>query len=100
MGPILRMLVGLVIGGLGTRLMGLVARLPALPATARVARGTTRRGFLRNAALGSVGVVLVEIVAGSVYFAWPNKRGPFGSKIAVSASDIPAVNAAPFRSVQ
>ena len=100
MGPILRMLVGLVLGGLGARLIGLVGRLAALPATARVARGTTRRGFVRNAALGSAGVVLAEITAGFIWFAWPNKRGPFGSKISVSASDIPPVNGEPFRSVQ
>lgn len=98
--PVVRTVFGLVLGWLGARVIGLLVWLHVVPATARVARGTTRRSFVRNAALGSVGVVLAEAAAGFVWFFWPNKRGPFGSKIAVGAADIPAVGAAPFLSSQ
>ena len=55
----------------------------------------SRRFFLRNAVLGSVGLLLAEVLAGIGYFFWPNKTGTFGSKIIVPATRIPEVGAPP-----
>jgi cytochrome b6-f complex iron-sulfur subunit len=60
-------------------------------------RRVTRRSFLRNVVLGSVGVVALEAVAGFVYFFWPNKTGAFGGEIAVPVSLIPPIGSAPYR---
>ncbi len=57
-----------------------------------------RRQFIRNAALGAVGSVLAFVGAGFGLLLWPNKTGAFGSELTVSAADVPAVNAPPFRS--
>lgn len=100
MGSLIRTVFGMVVGGLGVRLVGLLARLHVVPAGRSVARRATRRTFVRNAALGSVGIVLAEAVAGFVYFFWPNKRGPFGSVISVSAADVPEVNGPPLPNQQ
>lgn len=62
----------------------------------RGANRVTRRTFLRNTLLGSVGVVALQAVGGFVYFFWPNKTGAFGKEITVPMSAVPAVGAAPY----
>ena len=57
-----------------------------------------RRQFLRNAVLGAVGSVLALLGAGFGLLLWPRKTGAFGGELTVSADDVPAVNAPPFRS--
>jgi cytochrome b6-f complex iron-sulfur subunit len=56
----------------------------------------TRRGFIRNAALASVVIILAELTAGFVRFFWPNKTTAFGQALDVPATDVPAVMAVPF----
>lgn len=92
-----RILFGLVIGGIAARLMALLARFQL--GHGSMAKKATRRTFLRNAALGSAGVVLAEIVGGFLYFWWPNKTGAFGSELPVSASVVPPVGGVPYRDV-
>ena len=71
----------------GLVLMPLVVRIAALAGWfqqhASGSRRVTRRSFLRNAVLGSVGVVLLQAVGGFVYFFWPNKTGAFGGEITI-----------------
>ena len=87
-----RTLFGLALAPLMTRLALLSGRLQQPGAAKRV----TRRSFLRNAVLGSVGVVLLELTGGFVYFFWPNKTGAFGSKVTVAKAALPAVGADPY----
>lgn len=94
--PLLRTLSGLLLGGLGARLVGLLGRFHVSP-NGRP-RKLSRRGFTRNAALAASGVVAAEIGAGFLWFFWPNKTGAFGSDITVQASEIPEVGAPPLRS--
>jgi cytochrome b6-f complex iron-sulfur subunit len=61
-------------------------------------RRVTRRTFLRNTVLGGVGIVLLELAGGFVYFFWPNKTGAFGKEIPVPTAAIPAVGAPPYTS--
>jgi cytochrome b6-f complex iron-sulfur subunit len=94
--PLLRTLSGLLLGGLGARLLGLLGRFHVSP-NGRPKK-LSRRGFTRNAALAASGVVAAEIGAGFLWFYWPNKTGAFGSDITVQASEIPAeVGAPPLR---
>jgi cytochrome b6-f complex iron-sulfur subunit len=95
--PLGRALVGVVLGGVGARALGLLARLHVGPGS--MARKATRRTFVRNAALGSSAVVLAEITAGAVWLMWPNKTGEFGGEIPLSAETIPEVNAEPYLNV-
>jgi len=60
------------------------------------ARRVTRRTFLRNTVLGSIGVVLLEVAGGFIYYFWPNKTGAFGKELTVPLSDVPPVGAAPY----
>lgn len=92
MGALVRTVIGLIIVPVIGKLATLMARLNGHRGSARV----TRRTFLRNTVLGSVGVVLLEVAGGFVYFFWPNKTGAFGKEITVAAESIPAVGAAPF----
>ncbi len=93
--PVLRTIVGLLVGGLGARLIGLLGRFHVGPSSGP--KKTSRRSFTRNAALGAVGVVLAEVAGGFVWFFWPNKTGAFGSEINVAAENVPAADAPPFR---
>ena len=95
MKPLMRTLFGLVVGGLGARVLGLLGRFH-IGSPAR-GRGVTRRSFVRNAALGSVLIILAEIGLGFVRFFWPNKTTAFGSKLDVSSDNIPDVKGTPFR---
>ncbi|HUG16245.1 MAG TPA: Rieske 2Fe-2S domain-containing protein [Thermomicrobiales bacterium] len=85
----------------GMLLVPLIMRLAALASWLQQHSGgtrrVTRRSFLRNAVLGSVGVVSLQITGGFVYFFWPNKTGAFGGEIAVPASAVPEVGAPPYR---
>jgi len=60
----------------------------------------TRRGFVRNAALGSVATVLAGSAISFYQFFTPNKTGAFGGDINVSASQVPAVGAPPLKNAQ
>jgi len=55
-----------------------------------------RRSFVRNAALGSVGVL--STLGGGVFvrLLWPNKTGDFGKELRVAAVNVPAVGAQPY----
>lgn len=85
----------------GLALMPVLVRVAALASWLQQhpsgSKRVTRRSFLRNAVLGSVGVVTLQIAGGFVYFFWPNKTGAFGGDIAVPASVLPPVGGAPYR---
>lgn len=90
MGPLFRTIVGLVVGGIASRLLGLVGHF-------RASRMATRRTFVRNAALGATGIVGAIGAAGFGALLWPNKTGAFGSVLTVTADQVPEVGAEPFR---
>ena len=56
-----------------------------------------RRGFVRNAVLGAVGIVMAELTVGTYLLFRPNKTGTFGRALTVSKVNVPPVNGAPFR---
>ena len=85
--PLLRTLLGVIVGGIAT----VWRAVPHGP------KKSSRRTFTRNAALGSVGIVLAELAAGTVYLLWPNKTGAFGQEITVAAENVPPVGGEPFR---
>lgn len=89
----MRTIVGLGLGWIGARLLAVLSQLHVVPTPA--AKRTSRRGFVRNAALGTIGVVLAEIAGGVVWLLWPNKTGAFGGDITVAAADVPPVNGKP-----
>jgi cytochrome b6-f complex iron-sulfur subunit len=93
MRSLLRMLFGLAAGGLGARLLVLLGRFHVGPARSR---GVTRRGFVRNAALGSVLIILAELGAGFVRFIWPNKTTAFGKALTVTGTNVPEVHGEPY----
>jgi cytochrome b6-f complex iron-sulfur subunit len=94
--PLIRTLVGLIVGWLGAHLVAMLGRFQHSP----MARRTTRRMFTRNAALGAVGIVTAEITVGTGLLMWPNKTGAFGSELSVSAVDVPPVMGKPFQHMQ
>ena len=79
--------------GLPFLVMGVVGLLRCL----RVVPSVQRRQFLRNAALGAVGSVLMMFGASFGLLLWPRKTGAFGSELTVRADAVPAVNAPPYR---
>ena len=93
MKPLVRTIFGLGFGWVAARILGLLGRFQG-------SRLTTRRTFVRNAALGSIGVLLAEVGAFFVRLLWPNKTGAFGSELTVSPGDVPGVMDPPFRNVQ
>lgn len=95
---LMRTLSGLVVGGATARLLAVVSRLRT--GHSAVERKVPRRSFVRNAALGSVLVILGQFGFLFVRFFWPNKTGAFGSEISVPAANVPPVNGTPFRDVQ
>lgn len=97
MGALLRTIGGLLLGSLVGRLAGLSARLHSAPQTGSGLRKVARRGFVRNAVLGSVGVVLAETAIGTYLLFKPNKTSAFGSEITVPATLVPDVGAAPLK---
>jgi len=54
---------------------------PAAPRPAPKKSKVSRRSFLRNAWLGTLGASLAGFGAGTVYFLWPNLSEGFGTKI-------------------
>jgi cytochrome b6-f complex iron-sulfur subunit len=96
--PLLRTLVGVVLGGILGRIAILMARLQGSHTTE--SKKIVRRGFLRNATLGAVVILLAQFTAGFVRFFWPNKTGAFGKELTVSAANIPPVDGTPFTDTQ
>ncbi len=92
--PLIRTLFGVVLGGLIARIASISARLHG--GTSLQSKKIARRGFLRNATLGAVLVILAEFGFGFVRFFWPNKTGAFGKALTVAADNIPAVDGPPF----
>ena len=92
--PLIRTLFGVVLGGLIARIASISARLHG--GTSLQSKKIARRGFLRNATLGAVLVILAEFGFGFVRFFWPNKTGAFGKALTVAAGNIPAVDGPPF----
>jgi cytochrome b6-f complex iron-sulfur subunit len=97
MGPLLRTIVGLLLGGLVARLPGLASRLHTTPPGRTRLNAVTRRGFVRNAALGGVVAILVESAIGFYLFFKPNKTSAFGSEITVASAMVPAVGEDPLK---
>ena len=97
MGALLRTILGFLLGGLVARLPGLGSLFHAGLHGGSGRSGVTRRGFVRNATLGGVGVILAESAIGFYLFFKPNKTGAFGSEITVPAAQVPAPGADPFK---
>ena len=95
--PIFRTIFGLIFGWFGARLLALLARLHVGPNPEQ--KRATRRTFVRNAALGAVGVSLAELAAGFYFFVYPNKTGAFGQTLTVPKASIPDVEKTPFTDV-
>lgn len=92
MRALFRTLYGLGFGWVASRLLGLLGVFHARP------RLSTRRTFVRNAALGSTGVFSALVGGSFLGWMWPNKTGDFGRELSVPADQVPALNAAPYRS--
>jgi cytochrome b6-f complex iron-sulfur subunit len=88
-----RTLTGLLLASIISRLMMMLSRFHQLTPQ----RLVSRRAFLRNAVLGSVGASLALIGGGFVAFFWNNKTGAFGGEIPVPLDLVPEVGAAPYR---
>lgn len=93
--PLSRTILGLGVSWLVARLLGMLSRLHVLPSAH--AQRVARRGFIRNATLGSVTVIGGLITGGFIRFFWPNETGDFGSELRVAASNIPQVGAEPYK---
>jgi cytochrome b6-f complex iron-sulfur subunit len=96
--PLLRTLCGTIVGGLFSLIASVAAR--AHGSGTIEGRKIARRGFIRNAALGSVVIILTQLGAGFVRFFWPNKTGAFGKPIPVGAASIPPVEGTPLAVTQ
>ena len=55
-----------------------------------------RRSFVRNATLGSVGVLSALTGGSFVRWLWPNKTGDFGKELTIPAASVPPVGAQPY----
>lgn len=93
--PLLRTLFGVLLGGFAARLSGIVSHLHA--SNGSRSPKIARRGFLRNAALGAVAIILTQLGAGTVRLLWPNKTGAFGTALTVPSNEVPEVNGEPYR---
>ncbi len=92
MAALIRTLIGIALTPVVSVLIWVAQRFHQSPGANRV----TRRTFLRNTLLGSVGVVALQAVGGFVYYFWPNKTGAFGKEITVPLDEIPPVGEAPY----
>lgn len=90
--PLMKTIFGVLLGGLIGRVAALTARLHGSTVESRK---IGRRGFVRNAALGAVAVILAQFGAGFVRFFWPNKTGAFGKEIIVPGASVPPVDGPP-----
>lgn len=88
-----RTLMGLLLASIISRFVVVLSRFHRVTPQ----RLVSRRSFLRNAVLGSVGVSLMGVAGGFVAFFWPNKTGAFGGEIPVPLDLIPEVGAPPYR---
>ncbi|MDQ3548902.1 MAG: Rieske 2Fe-2S domain-containing protein [Chloroflexota bacterium] len=88
-----RTLVGLALASIISKLFVALGRFHQVTPQ----RLVSRRSFLRNAVLGSVGVSLMGVAGGFVTFFWPNKTGAFGGEIPVPLDLVPPVGEAPYR---
>ena len=88
-----RTLVGLLLASIISRLVIVLSRFHQLTPQ----RLVSRRAFLRNAVLGSVGVVTALSAGSFVAFFWNNKTGAFGGEIPVPLDLVPPVGEAPYR---
>ena len=88
-----RTLVGLLLASIISRLVIILSRFHQLTPQ----RLVSRRAFLRNAVLGSVGVVSALSAGSFVAFFWNNKTGAFGGEIPVPLELVPPVGEAPYR---
>jgi len=68
-----------------------------LSGTSQAVRTVSRRNFVRNATLSAIVIVLGQLTFGFLRFFWPNRTGAFGSVLTVTAADVPAVGAQPYR---
>jgi cytochrome b6-f complex iron-sulfur subunit len=93
---IVRTLFGMVVGWITSVVFALLGRHDQGSLAVR----PDRRQFVRNAALGSFATVLALVTAGFGLLLWPHKTGAFGSKITVTAANVPPVNGAPYRNIQ
>jgi len=84
---------GFMIGAMLSAIAGMTSRLHTTPTGGT--RKIARRGFVRNAALGAVVVILAQVGGGFVRFFWPNKTGAFGKEIIVPGTDVPPVDGTP-----
>ncbi len=82
----------------GLLLVPIVGRLAALLHRAKNSHQprATRRTFLRNVVLGSVGVVALEIAGAFGFLMWPLKTGKFGSIVTIPQDQVPAPDADPY----
>jgi cytochrome b6-f complex iron-sulfur subunit len=94
MTSILKALSGFGLNWVIARCLSLLARLHLVNANS--VTKVTRRGFIRNATLGSTAIIGTMLTAGSIRFAWPNKTGAFGSELLVTGSDVPPVDGTPY----
>lgn len=92
--PLIRTLFGVMLGGAFARIASVTALLHT--GGSRPSKSIARRGFLRNATLGAVLVILTQLGAGFVRFFWPNKTGAFGKALTVASANVPPVNGTPF----
>ena len=88
-----RTLVGLLLASTISRLVLILSRFHQLTPQKLV----SRRAFLRNSVLGSVGVASLLSVGSFVAFFWNNKTGAFGGEIPVPLELVPPVGEAPYR---
>lgn len=93
---IVRTLFGMVVGWITSAVFAILGRHNQGSLAVR----PDRRQFVRNAALGAVGTVLALLTAGFGLLLWPHKTGAFGSKLTVSAANVPPVMGVPYRNIQ
>ena len=92
--PLIRTIMGVVLGSFLARMATIFSRLQG--GHSLESKKIVRRSFIRNATLGAVAVILIQFGAGFVRFFWPNKTGAFGKVLTVPRADVPAVNGTPF----
>ena len=89
-----RSLFGMGLNWTFARVLSLLVRLHLV--SAPEAQKVTRRGFVRNATLGSTAIVTTLLSAGTIRLLWPNKTGAFGGDINVAGSNIPPPDGTPY----
>lgn len=99
MTPLAKTIAGQAVGWAMTRAVGMLSRLQSGVPGARPKKLQTRRAFTRNATLGAVGIVVAELIGGSLYLLWPKKTGAFGGTITVPKESVPKLHGTPFRDI-